>query len=94
MEYYAPAKGAPSSFVGLEGGSGSDSTGGLAVTVLGSIAYEDWGIKHGAPSPGNPTADTGADGKLVMTLLFFFSRPPKALYNCSSSSFFTDRTVG
>jgi len=61
MEYYAPAKGAPSSFAGLES-SGSESTG---LAVLGSIQYDDWRGKHGAPSPGSTTADTGPDGKLL-----------------------------
>jgi hypothetical protein len=61
MEYYAPAKGAPSSFAGLES-SGGESTG---LAVLGSIQYEDWRGKHGAPSPGSTTADTGPDGKLL-----------------------------
>ncbi len=60
MEYYAPAKGAPSSFAGLES-SGSESAG-LAVLA---IQYEDWRGKHGAPSPGSTTADTGPDGKLL-----------------------------
>ncbi|CAK9215508.1 unnamed protein product [Sphagnum troendelagicum] len=59
MEYYAPAKGAPSSFVGLEGGSGSDSTG--VPAVLGSIPYDDWHVKHGVPSPGSTAADTGVE---------------------------------
>jgi hypothetical protein len=57
MEYYAPAKGAPSSFAGLES-SGSESTG---LVVLGSIQYDDWRGKHGAPSPGSTAADTGPD---------------------------------
>ena len=59
MEYYSSAKGAPSSFAGL-GSSASDPTAG---TVLNSLPlYEDWRLKHGAPSPGSTSADAGPEG--------------------------------
>jgi len=58
MEYYSSAKGAPSSFAGL-GSSASDPTAG---TVLNSLPlYEDWRLKHGAPSPGSTSADAGTE---------------------------------
>lgn len=59
MEYYSSAKGAPSSFAGL-GSSASDPTAGTGLNSL--PLYEDWRLKHGAPSPGSTSADAGPEG--------------------------------
>ncbi len=83
MEYYAPAKGAPSSFVGLEGGSVSDSTG--VPAVLGSIPYDDWHVKHGVPSPGSTAADTGVEGRRAHRLAPNLSPSPSHSQSCRST---------
>ncbi|KAL2644655.1 hypothetical protein R1flu_012242 [Riccia fluitans] len=58
MEYYAQGQGAPSSFAGLEGSVSDPNTGAVLSTLAPS---EEWHLRHGAPSPASPTADTGLE---------------------------------
>jgi hypothetical protein len=53
MEYYAPAKGAPSSFAGLEVASTNEAD----IASGGGPLYDDWqrGAKHGQPAAAAPS---------------------------------------
>lgn len=89
MEYYAPAKGAPSSFAGLEP-SASDPS-------LSSIPlYEDWRQHmHGAPSPGSTGGDTGPEGILSTSeLLQLDPLPPLSACVIHPSTTGSHRTGG